>query len=186
MALQLALTKKINTADPDVFLISSKGLGEVNNRAVAVLFDMAQDLICKLLSNCCQLLFLVVNQLPVKGFSLAIQQPFGALFDVPFTQGMQAEVLTCRSQAPAVLNRSSDGSKASDVIPLHCLATLPSAIAVLWSLYEVGSHQDQDAVINCLPVQSIKEINSSRVVGPPVLTAQNSGQAVDEDCVVLL
>ena len=76
--------------------------------------------------------------------------------------------------------------QARDVIPLHCLATLPSAIAVLWSLDEVGSHQDQDAVINCRPVQLVQEINQHRVGGPPVLTAQNSGQAVDADCVVLL
>ena len=45
MALQLALIKKVNTAGPEVFLICSKGLGDVSNRAVAVLFDMAQDLI---------------------------------------------------------------------------------------------------------------------------------------------
>ena len=84
------------------------------------------------------------------------------------------------------MNRSTDGSKASDVIPLHCLATLPNAIAVLWSLDEVGSHQDQDAVINCRPVQLVQEINQHRVGGSPVLTAQNSGQAVDANCVVLL
>ncbi len=97
MALQLALIEKVNTDGPDVFLISTKGLGDVRNRAVAVLFDMAQDLVCKPLPNSWQLLFLVVNQPPVKGFSLTIQQPFGALLDVPFAQGMQAEVLTCRS-----------------------------------------------------------------------------------------
>ena len=97
MALQLALIEKVNTDGPDVFLISTKGLGDVRNRAVAVLFDMAQDLVCKPLPNSWQLLFLFVNQPPVKGFSLTIQQPFGALLDVPFAQGMQAEVLTCRS-----------------------------------------------------------------------------------------
>ena len=97
MALQLALIEKVNTDGPDVFLISTKGLGDVSNRAVAVLFDMAQDLVSKPLPNSWQLLFLVVNQPPVKGFSLTIQQPFGALLDVPFAQGMQAEVLTCRS-----------------------------------------------------------------------------------------
>ena len=43
MALQLALIMKVNTAGPDVFLISPKDLGDVSNRAVAVLFDMAQD-----------------------------------------------------------------------------------------------------------------------------------------------
>ena len=47
MALQLALIEKVNTDGPDVFLISTKGLGDVRNRAVAVLFDMAQDLVCK-------------------------------------------------------------------------------------------------------------------------------------------
>ena len=47
MALQLALITKVKTAGPDVFLISPKGLGDVSNRAVAVLFDMVQDLICK-------------------------------------------------------------------------------------------------------------------------------------------
>ena len=47
MALQLALITKVNTAGPDVFLISPEGLGDVSNRAVAVLFDMAQDLISK-------------------------------------------------------------------------------------------------------------------------------------------
>ena len=47
MALQLALIEKVNTDGQDVFLISTKGLGDVSNRAVAVLFDMAQDLICK-------------------------------------------------------------------------------------------------------------------------------------------
>ena len=97
MALQLALIEKVNTDGPDVFLISTKGLGDIRNRAVAVLFDMAQDLVCKPLPNSWQLLFLVVNQPPVTGFSLTIQQPFGALLDVPFAQGMQAEVLTCRS-----------------------------------------------------------------------------------------
>ena len=61
MALQLALIEKVNTDGPDVFLISTKGLGDVRNRAVAVLFDMAQDLICKPLPNSWQLLFLVVN-----------------------------------------------------------------------------------------------------------------------------
>ena len=40
MALQLALIEKVNTDGPDVFLISTKGLGDVTNRAVAVLFDM--------------------------------------------------------------------------------------------------------------------------------------------------
>ena len=50
----------------------------------------------------------------------------------------------------------------------------------------MGSHQDQDAVINCRPVQLVQEINQHRVGGSPVLTAQNSGQAVDANCVVLL
>ena len=59
MALQLALIAKVNTDGPDVFLISTKGLGDVSNRAVAVLFDMAQDLVCKPLPNSWQLLFLV-------------------------------------------------------------------------------------------------------------------------------
>ena len=72
MALQLALIEKVNTDGPDVFLISTKGLGDVSNRAVAVLFDMAQDLVCKPLPNSWQLLFLVVNQPPVKGFSLPL------------------------------------------------------------------------------------------------------------------
>ena len=56
MALQLALIEKVNTDGPDVFLISTKGLGDVRNRAVAVLFDMAQELVCKLLPNSWQLL----------------------------------------------------------------------------------------------------------------------------------
>ena len=76
MALQLALITKVNTAGPDVFLISPKGLGDVSNRAVAVLYDMVQDLICKPLPNSWQLLFLVINQPPFKGFRLTIQQPF--------------------------------------------------------------------------------------------------------------
>ena len=46
---------------PDVFLISPKGLVDVSNRAVAVLFDMVQDLICKPLPNSWQLLFLVAK-----------------------------------------------------------------------------------------------------------------------------
>lgn len=51
MALQLALITKVKTAGPDVFLISPKGLGDVSNREVAVLFVMAQDLISKPLTN---------------------------------------------------------------------------------------------------------------------------------------
>ena len=56
MALQLALIEKVNTDGPDVFLISTKGLGDVRNRAVAVLFDMAHDLVCKPLPNSWHLL----------------------------------------------------------------------------------------------------------------------------------
>ena len=55
---------------------------------------MAQDLICKLLPNSWQLLFLVVNQPPVKGFSCA------ELSLIVNKGTWISAVLVCRSKDP--------------------------------------------------------------------------------------